>query len=160
MAPFAQKRLPAHLNPEKNPELRRGRGQPTLYKPEYCEAVIEAMSRGLSLAAFAGTIKVSKESVYAWMSDHAEFSDAVSRARPTRTLSLEEKLLRSRKGAETTAAIFALRNADPQEWRDVRSVQHDHNVTLQTMSDEQLLAIAQGRGDRMIDVTPSSKNKK
>jgi hypothetical protein len=63
---------------------------------------------------------------------------------------LERKLLASRKGAETTAAIFALRNADPSEWRDVRNVQHDHSHTIANLTDEQLLAIASGRAS---DVT-------
>jgi hypothetical protein len=145
MAPFAQKRLLAHLNPEKH-----AGGRPSEYKPEYCQAVIDKMEQGLSLAAFAGSIKVARDTVYAWMHEHSEFSDAVARARSTRVLWLERKLLASRKGAETTAAIFALRNADPSEWRDVRNVQHDHSHTIANLTDEQLLAIASGRAS---DVT-------
>ena len=144
MAPFAQKRVLAH---EAKPM-----GRPSLYKPEYCEAVVKAMSEGVSLSGFAGMIGVSREALYHWQSKHSDFSDACSRARMARVLWWEQKLMRSTKGAQTTASIFALRNADPTEWRDVRSVQHDHTVTLQTMTDEQLLAIAQGQG--MIDVTP------
>ena len=147
MAPFAQKTLLAHEKPGAK------MGRPTEYKPEYCQAVIDAMSRGLSLTAFAGTIKVAKSSIYEWLSTHSDFSDAVARGRSTRVLALETKLLAARYGAQASTAIFALRNADPSEWRDVRSVQHDHTVTLQTMTDEQLLAIAQGQGN-MIDVTP------
>jgi hypothetical protein len=142
MAPFAQKRLLAH-------EKHAG-GRPSEYKPEYCDLVIEKMAEGLSLAAFAGTLKVSREAIYNWMSVHSEFSDAVSRARSTRLLWWEQKLMRSRKGAETTASIFALRNADPSEWRDVRNVQHDHSHTIANLTDEQLLAIASGRAS---DVT-------
>lgn len=137
MAPFEQKRMLAHV--------KHAGGRPTEYRPEYCDAVIEAMSRGLSLTAFAGTIRVARETVYKWMSVHREFSDAVSRAKPARVLSLETKLLTSRKGAETTAAIFALRNADPTEWRDVRNVQHDHAHSVQVLTDAQLNAIAAGQ---------------
>jgi hypothetical protein len=142
MAPFAQKRQLAH---ERHPG-----GRPSEYKPEYCELVIEKMSEGLSLAAFAGTLKVARETLYRWMSEHSEFSDAVSRARSTRLLWWEQKLMRSRKGAETTASIFALRNADPSEWRDIRNVQHEHSHTIAALTDEQLLAIASGRAS---DVT-------
>ena len=78
-------------------------------------------------------------------SEHSEFADAVSRARSARVLWWEQKLMRSRKGAETTASIFALRNADPSEWRDVRNVQHDHSHTIANLTDEQLLAIARPR---------------
>jgi hypothetical protein len=145
MAPFAQKRLLAHLNPEKH-----AGGRPSEYKPEYCELVIERMGEGLSLTAFAGSIKVDKQSVYRWMSEHSEFSHAVARGRSTRVLNLEQKLLRARYGAQSSAAIFALRNADPSEWRDVRNVQHDHSHTIANLTDEQLLAIASGRAS---DVT-------
>ena len=106
--------------------------------------VVEAMAGGLSLTGFAGMICVAKSTVYEWMTRHSEFSNAVSRARATRVLWWEQKLQRSRKGAETTASIFALRNADPTEWRDIKSVQHDHNVRVETLTDAQLFAIASG----------------
>jgi hypothetical protein len=106
--------------------------------------VIECMAQGLSLTAFAGSIRCGRETVYRWMSAHGTFRDAVTRARACRTLWLEQKLLRSRKGAETTAAIFALRNAQPDEWKDVRSVQHEHQHQLTVLTDAQLHAIAAG----------------
>jgi hypothetical protein len=140
MAPFAQKRMLAHLKPDPS----RPFGRPSEYRPEYCEMVIEAMSQGLSLTAFAGMIRKSREVVYSWMSAHRDFADAVSRARSTRTLWLEQKLLRSRKGAETTAAIFALRNAQPDEWRDVRSVEHQHVHEIKQLTDAELNRIAAG----------------
>jgi hypothetical protein len=102
------------------------------------------MGDGRSLTAFAGLIGVARDTVYEWMTRHAAFSDAVSRARAARLLWWERKLGRSRKGAETTASIFALRNIDPIEWRDVRHTSVDHNVRVETLSDAQLFAIASG----------------
>ena len=139
MAPFRQTTLPAHLNPAK-PQ----RGRPTDYRPEYCEAVIACMSQGYSLTAFAGSIRQGRDTVYKWVRAHSEFSDAVSRARAARVLWLERKLLRSRKGAETSAAIFALRNACPDEWRDVKHTEHRHALTYDDLTDDQLRAIAAG----------------
>lgn len=145
MAPFAQKRQLAHLDPVKNPE-----GRPNEYKAEYCEAVQDYMAQGYSLTAFAGSIKKARDTIYRWMTEYSEFSDAVSRGRAARVTALEVKLLRARYGAQSSSAIFALKNADPHEWRDMRSVDHTHNVTLTKMTDEQLLAIASGRAS---DVT-------
>lgn len=136
MAPFARTTLPAHLKPDI--------GRPNEYDPAYCDQVLEFMSQGYSLTAFAGSIRKARQTVYRWMREHAAFSDAVTRAQACRVTALETKLLRSRKGAETTAAIFALRNADPTEWKDVRSVKHDHNHTVDTLTDAQLYAIAAG----------------
>ena len=49
------------------------------------------------------------------------------------------------KGGEVAATIFALKNTDPEEWREVRYANFDHNVKIETLSDEQLMAIASGR---------------
>jgi hypothetical protein len=136
MAPFRQTTLPAHLKPEYYA------GRPSEYDPAFCEAVIEFMAQGYSLTAFAGSIRKSRQAVYEWIGRYPAFGDAVSRARGARVTALETKLLRSRKGAETTAAIFALKNAEPDEWRDVKHTTTEHNVNLKTLSDAELYAIA------------------
>lgn len=136
MAPFPQTTIMAHHKP--------GMGRPSEYREEYCEAIIEFMAQGYSLTAFAGSIRVAKDTVYEWIKHHRAFSDATARARVARVTALEAKLLRSRKGAETTAAIFALRNADPTEWRDIKHTQVDHTHKVELLSDSQLYAIASG----------------
>ena len=148
MAPFRQTTLPAHLNPAKH-----AGGRPTDYRPEYCDAVIAAMSDGLSLSAFAGLIGQGRDTVYKWIRAHSEFSHAVSRARAARVTWLEQKLLRSRKGAETSAAIFALKNAAPDEWRDIKTTEHKHPVAVQMLTDDQLRAIASGVDPADVGVT-------
>jgi hypothetical protein len=82
------------------------------------------MAKGFSLTAFAGSIRVAKDTVYEWIKVHPQFSDAVFRARPARVLWLERKLLKSKTRAETRAAIFALRNAAPDDWRDIKHTEH------------------------------------
>ena len=139
MAPFAQKRIPAHY---RDPNYRTGR--PSDYRPEYCQQVIDFMAQGYSLSAFAGEIRQARETIYRWTMAHSEFCDAVARARMARVRALETKLLKSRKGAETSAAIFALKNADPAEWRDMKFTEHKHSLSVEMLSDQQLLAIASG----------------
>jgi hypothetical protein len=140
MAPFAQKRLPAFRD-ENEPYTT---GRPTDYRPEYCELVISEMSKGISLGAFAGTIGVSRETVYKWRTERREFSDAVARARAAQQLWWELKLGRSRKGAETTASIFVLKNIAPDQWRDLKYTEHTHTVRAEMLTDQQLNAIAAG----------------
>jgi transposase-like protein len=139
MAPFKQTTVPAHL---RDPNYVFGR--PSEYRSEFCEAVQEYMGQGYSLTAFAGHIRVARDTVYAWVKAHRDFSDAVARARSARITALEAKLLRSRKGAETTASIFALKNACPDEWRDVKHTEHTHALSPRTLTDQQLEAIAAG----------------
>ena len=47
-------------------------------------------------------------------------------------------------GSGTTAAIFALRNAAPDEWRDVKHTEYKHSLQYDQLTDQQLRAIAAG----------------
>lgn len=103
----------------------RAVGQPTKYKPEYCDAVMAFMGQGYSLTAFAGSIRVSRETVYEWERVIPEFSDAVKSARAMRVTCLEGGLLSGEAASpQITARIFALKNACPPEWRDKHEVEH------------------------------------
>lgn len=52
-------------------------GRPTLYKPEYCEKVIEMMRDGMSITEIAYHLNVAKSTVYEWIDNQAEFSSAI-----------------------------------------------------------------------------------
>jgi hypothetical protein len=56
----------------------------------------------------------------------------------------ELKLGRSRKGAETSASIFVLKNIAPDQWRDVKQTEHTHTIKASSLTDAQLEAIAAG----------------
>jgi hypothetical protein len=101
-----------------------GAGRPTDYKPEFCDEVIAAGQEGLSLTAFAGMIGVCRATINNWMAAHPEFLEAVNRHQPARTLCLERTLLSAEQGPKVTARIFALKNADPENWKD----KHEHDV--------------------------------
>lgn len=94
-------------------------GRPTKYRPEFCELVIKDGEQGLSLTAFAGGIGIDRSTVNEWMSVHPEFSQAVKRHGAARTRYLEQTLLSESQGPRVTARIFALKNAAPDEWRDI-----------------------------------------
>jgi hypothetical protein len=132
-------------------------GRPSLYKPEYCEAVIDFMSEGYDLTAFAGSIRVSRRTVYEWMDAHADFSHAVEIARCARSYAFQRKLITTKIGVGVTAAIFGLKNAEPEDWQDRYNTTTDVNVRIEQLSDEQLDAIiAQHMRSGSIehDVTP------
>lgn len=89
---------------------------PSKFKPEYCQRIISFMANGYSLTAFAGDIGIARETVYAWEHTHPEFREAVQKARATRVLYWEQRLLKCDR-AEATPIIFALKNACADEWR-------------------------------------------
>lgn len=99
-------------------------GRPTKYNVAYCDEVIAAGDRGLSLTAFAGIIGVARSTINEWMANFPEFSEAVRLHAAKRTLYLEQTLLSAENGPQVTARIFALKNAAPDEWRDKQQLEH------------------------------------
>ncbi len=57
------------------------RGQPTKYKPEYCQLIIEHLKGGKSIETFPATIDVSRDSIYEWEKKHPDFSYSIKKAR-------------------------------------------------------------------------------
>ena len=105
-------------------------GRPTKYSEAYCNEVIAAGDEGLSLTAFAGIIGVARSTINEWMGNHPEFSEAVKVHAAKRTLCLERGLLSSEQGPKVTARIFALKNADPENWKDKHEVEHSGAVIV------------------------------
>jgi hypothetical protein len=132
----------AHQKPE---YLAKKEGRPSAYKPEYCDLVVEYMARGKSLTAFAGSIRQGKRTVYDWIEQFPEFAEAVERARAARIVPWEDKLMSAEKSAEAASSIFALKNCDAEEWREVRYASFTTDVNINSLSDDQLAAIALGR---------------
>lgn len=99
-------------------------GRPSKYSKHYCDEVIACMSLGFSLTAFAGEIGVARSTINEWMEVHPEFSEAVKKGKAKRTLSLEKRLLTADSGPVVTSSIFALKNADPDEWREKQTQEH------------------------------------
>lgn len=55
-------------------------GRPSLYKPEYCQMLIDHMSTGLSYNTFVVVAKVNLDTLYEWEKQHPEFSEAKKEA--------------------------------------------------------------------------------
>lgn len=110
-------------------------GRPSEYKPDFCNAVIDFMSKGYSLTAFAGSIRMARDTVYDWCKKYPDFSDAVNQARATRITKLESGLFEA-EGSQVTAHIFALKNACPAEWKDVQHVENNNRIEVSVSCDQ------------------------
>lgn len=111
-------------------EAARPVGRPSKYDPAYCDQLIEFMGLGFSLTAFAGEISVARSTINEWMGEHPEFSEATKIGQAKRTQRLEGTLLAGESGPKVTAHIFALKNADPEGWRDKVVQEHEGEVTV------------------------------
>lgn len=100
-------------------------GRPSQYTPELGQALIDIMATGLSITAAAAAMGFHRDTIYEWAKTHEDFSDALKRGRGVRVLKLEQDLMRAPDGPTVTARIFALKNADPTEWRDRHEVKAD-----------------------------------
>lgn len=108
--------------------------RPTKYDPEFCEQAIVFMSEGYSTKAFAGSIGVSLSTVYKWMDDHPEFSEAIKAAQASGAMWWEKALkqVASTGDGNASAAIFGVKNRSQEEWKDKQEL--DHTSTDGSMS--------------------------
>src|SRR3546814_13359888 len=75
---------------------------------------------GLVRAAFAGEVQGAGSTIKVWMGAHPAFAEALRVGTARRVLFAEQLLLAGETGRRVTSHIFALKNADPEEWRDKR----------------------------------------
>lgn len=95
-------------------------GQPTKYKPAYCNEVKEHLAQGLTLASWAGTVGVCRATAYNWADAHDEFLDAIKIGKAKGQLIWEKKLLKQADDGEgnTAAIIFGMKNLYRDDWAD------------------------------------------
>ena len=60
---------------------KRPVGRPSLYRPEYCEKVIELGKQGCSPAEIASDLDVDRMTLKNWTEEHPEFFAALTRAK-------------------------------------------------------------------------------
>lgn len=111
-------------------------GRPTAYSEEFCEMLVEHMSKGFSFKSFAGKIDVCGDTLYEWVKQHEAFSDAKSRGEQKSRLFYEGKGLEglfstsetSREGNSSTTSSKSL---NTQAWLAMMRVRfHEYNEHL------------------------------
>lgn len=109
-------------------------GRPTDYHALRGAELIAHMAGGLCVTAAAAAMGFDPTTIYEWAKVHQEFSLALKRGKACWTLYNNRKLNQSVDGPAVTAAIFSLKNACPDEWRDKLAVES------KTAPDDPLLA--------------------
>lgn len=126
-------------------ETKRLRGQPSKYRPEYCNRLIKHMAEGFVFETFAAEIGVNRDTIYEWCRVHAAFSDA---KKAGRELSYRWWMNVMRGNAvgklkgNASSAIFVMKNCFG--WRDTQAIEHsgpgggpiqNHNLTEQEIKE-------------------------
>lgn len=99
---------------------------PSLYKPDYCNEVIECLALGHSVKGFAGFIGVGLKTVYDWLKKHEEFAAAYEIAQAKAAYFWEGRLIEFAQTGKGGAAgiIYGVGNRAREEWSDTRKHEH------------------------------------
>ena len=95
-------------------------GGPTKYKPAYPDDVKEHLAQGYTLASWAGTVGVCRETCYNWANKHKEFINAIKIGRAKGQLVWEKRLETQAltNAGNTASIIFAMKNLYKDDWAD------------------------------------------
>ena len=108
----------------------------SLYKPEYCQLLIDHMRSGLSFSTFSGVVEVTRKTLYKWVEIYPEFSDAKSIAF-SKSQMFYEKLLRNKasgvsgsRGYDTSCIIFSLKTRFHKDYSEKHEEKEDMNINI------------------------------
>jgi hypothetical protein len=108
-------------------------GRPSLYRPEYCERVIELGNQGASVVEMAHEIGVCRATLEAnWPAEHPEFLEAFTRARQASQVWWEKKGRDNLEKPTFQASVWSRSMAArfPEDWRETKGIEHSGAVAI------------------------------
>lgn len=117
-------------------------GRPSKYKPEYCQGIIDHMSKGLSFETYGAVVGVDRDTLYEWGKVHPAFSDAIKAAKEKGQLFWETVGMTGMsgriKGFNAAVWIFNMKNRF--KWRDSHNADEAPALKEQEKTIEEALA--------------------
>lgn len=120
------------------PKIKAKTGRPTKYDPSMCDKIIDAMSRGYTIAKFCVDVGIHKDTLYEWVKVHPEFSDSLKLGEAHRSVFWEDLLISScytdatgNKTINPAPVIFALKT-QAKDYR-FREVDEDQQSDLSSL---------------------------
>jgi transcriptional regulator with XRE-family HTH domain len=164
------------MTEKKNPDEKKKRGRKSEYQKEYADQALKLCLLGAIDKELAEFFSVSVQTLNKWKKDYPEFLESLKKGKniadanvayrlynraigynckATKFATTEGKITDSKEYIEhyppdTTAAIFWLKNRQPEKWRDKKEVDANVNLgdELEGLSDEQLQAIIDGKEEK------------
>ena len=97
-------------------------GRPTKYKSEYCEKVVELMSKGMSKNEVAANLGVDQVTLYNWADKHIPFFKAIKRGEQLSLAWWESEGRRSLREKEFNHVLWYMNMKNRHGWRDKQEV--------------------------------------
>lgn len=165
------------MTEKKNPAEKKKRGRKSEYRIEYADQALKLCLLGATDKELAEFFSVSEQTLNKWKKDYPEFLESLKKGKniadanvasrlynraigysckATKFATSEGRITDSKEYIEhyppdTTAAIFWLKNRQPEKWRDKKEVDANVNLgdELEGLSDEQLQAIIDGKEEEL-----------
>lgn len=150
--------------PQDSAKKNKG-GRPTRYKSEYSEQAYKLCLLGATDKDMADFFNVSEQTINTWKKRHRAFLESIKNGKDHADAEVASKLFHRATGYEhpeddirvlngeivttpttrhyppdTTAAIFWLKNRQPQKWRDKQEI--DHKSTDGSMTPQRIELVA------------------
>lgn len=165
-------------------------GRPSKYHEAFCEMLVSHMQEGYSFDSFGAIVGVVPDTLYEWVKQHPEFSEAKRMGKVHERYYWETQLRNVSKGTadkiertvtkydgqgRATGAlrteeparpngvtvIFALKNKFPKDWRDKKEIDLTQNdKPLESYSHEELQAKKRALEERLGILKKKKKAKK
>lgn len=154
-------------------EKTRTRGRPSRYRNEFAEQACKLTLLGATDADMADFFEVGEATINRWKQAHPEFRESIKRGKAVADAAVAESLYKRAVGyshpeddirtvsvggglsqivitpttkhypPETVAAIFWLKNRQPDKWRD--RIEHQADVTINGPTNDELLRLFDDR---------------
>lgn len=103
-------------------------GRPTKYKRKYCEMLIEHMGKGYDFQSFAGKLLVNRDTLYRWVDNYKEFSDAKEIGQALNLYKLQQIGLAGMTGKiQINQRLFSLFMKNIHGWKDKVDITSDND---------------------------------
>ena len=161
------------MTDKKNLAEKKKRGRKSEYRIEYADQALKLCLLGATDKELSEFFSVSEQTLNKWKKDCPEFLESLKKAKNIADANVASRLYNRAIGynckatkfatsngkitdskefiehypPDTTAAIFWLKNRQPEKWRDKKEVDASVNLgdELESLTDEQLQAIIDGK---------------
>ncbi len=143
-------------------EAKNKIGAPSQYKEEYIQQVEKLCKLGAIDKEIAGFFGVCEATINNWKKAHPEFLESIKKGKVLADAEVSEKLFQRAIGyshtdtkfathegqitdsqeymkhypPDSTAAIFWLKNRQPEKWREKQEVEHSGEMTFKKWAEE------------------------
>lgn len=174
------------MTTKKKEDEKGKRGRKTDYQDSFANQALKLCLLGATDAEMADFFGVSEQTVNTWKKKYPEFLESLKKGKSIADANVASKLYNRAIGydvkatkfatnegkitdkveyvehypPDTTAAIFWLKNRQPEKWRDRKEVEVNNKLgdDLESMTDTELEAIIYGEKERSETTDPESES--